>query len=488
MIVMQTNGTTPRHRRSLRMKFIIFMGGIVFLSLALLFLWFDNRSEQILMSSLDTHASSLLQQVVSLRQWVSDHGGLYARLQAGENAPSASSNVIVDSEGNRYVLRNPAMVTSQLSAYAGKKGQAQFRITSLQLINPANAPDEFEREALLAFGRTGFDASSKGFSQIRTEQGVSVYRRMIPLRVEASCLDCHRHQGYSVGDIRGGISVSIPMADAVATLRRNRISLAVIGVAILLLTSSALYFVLSRLVLRPIDRLQALAIRIEKGEYDTFADLATGDELEDLARALNQMNDRTKREYEGAVTILAAAIEARDPYTKGHIDRVAEYTFATARELGCSAKSIREWKMGVLLHDIGKIAVSDSVLRKQGVLEDFEMAEIQSHPRTGADIVLASDLLALELPAILYHHEHYDGKGYPAGLVGEAIPLIARIVAVADVFDALTTDRPYRDAMAVPAAIEHIRRESGKQFDPRVVEAFLRAWERGFRDPKAPGA
>lgn len=184
-----------------------------------------------------------------------------------------------------------------------------------------------------------------------------------------------------------------------------------------------------------------------------------------------------------ALRTLAAAIEMRDDYTGGHVERVARYAVSTGRELGLSGEELRHLWVGALLHDVGKIAVPDAILRKPGPLTDEEYAVIRRHPETGAAIMRRSSFLAPGIPAALHHQERWDGGGYPAGLRGEEISLQGRIIAVVDTYDAICTHRPYREARSPEEAYAELRSCAGTQFDARVVEAFIRAAQAGFPEP-----
>ena len=179
------------------------------------------------------------------------------------------------------------------------------------------------------------------------------------------------------------------------------------------------------------------------------------------------------------VQALVAAIDLKDPYTEWHSQRVSEFSVAIAEELGLSSEEMRQVKIGALLHDVGKIGIPDHILGKPDTLTDKEFAEIKKHPSLGAEIILNVNSLRSEVPALAQHHERLDGGGYPAGLAGDDIELIARIVAVADVFDALTSDRPYRRAMDIKIAVKTLRYEAGDHLDPRIVECLVRAFEQG---------
>ncbi len=170
---------------------------------------------------------------------------------------------------------------------------------------------------------------------------------------------------------------------------------------------------------------------------------------------------------------LANALEAKDRYTRGHSDRVSQWSRRLATVIGLHPHEVDMVRQAGLLHDIGKIGVPEVVLRKQGPLEPAEWDEMRRHPVVGAQIVAPFDFFVEGAQVIRHHHERWDGSGYPDGLVGTAIPLGARIVAVADVFDALTSDRPYRAAMDKQTAIEHLVEHAGRTLDEDVVAAFL---------------
>ncbi len=179
--------------------------------------------------------------------------------------------------------------------------------------------------------------------------------------------------------------------------------------------------------------------------------------------------------FAGMVRALTSAIDAKDPYTCGHSDRVARVAVRIAQELGCDARQVDTVYLSGLLHDVGKIGIDDEVLRKPGKLTEAEYEHIKSHAEIGFKILNDIKQLDEVLPVVLHHHEQWDGRGYPQGLAGESIPLLARIVAVADSFDAMGSDRPYRQGMSDEKLDAILRDGSGKQWDAQVVEAFFRA-------------
>jgi len=177
----------------------------------------------------------------------------------------------------------------------------------------------------------------------------------------------------------------------------------------------------------------------------------------------------------GIVRALTSAIDAKDPYTCGHSDRVARVAVRLAQELGCDPKSLNTIYLSGLLHDIGKIGVNDAVLRKPGKLTVAEYEHIKTHVQIGHRILFDLRKLDDVLPVVLHHHESWDGQGYPQQLPADKIPLAARIVAVADAFDAMGSDRPYRKGLPEEKIDEILRAGAGKQWDPEVIEAFFRA-------------
>ncbi|MDN5280485.1 MAG: hypothetical protein PWR01_4450 [Clostridiales bacterium] len=191
-----------------------------------------------------------------------------------------------------------------------------------------------------------------------------------------------------------------------------------------------------------------------------------------------RLYENIQKVYLSTIEVLATAIDAKDPYTQGHSRRVTQYSVAIAEELNMTRKEIENVRYAGLLHDVGKIGIKDSIIRKPGRLTDEEYAIIKKHPAIGAKILRPVDFLADKIPGVLHHHEYYDGRGYPDHLTGETIPLDGRIICVADAFDAMTTNRPYRKGLTVKTAIGELKKFSGKQFDPLCVEAFLRAFDK----------
>jgi putative nucleotidyltransferase with HDIG domain len=175
------------------------------------------------------------------------------------------------------------------------------------------------------------------------------------------------------------------------------------------------------------------------------------------------------------LAVLSSTIEARDPFARGHSSRVAVLAYSLARRIGFDRRALLRLRLAALLHDIGKLAVPEEVLVKPGSLNEVELAQMRRHPGAGAWMLRAIGAAREALPAVLYHHERWDGAGYPVGLAGESIPLDARILAVVDSFDAMTSIRPYRGPRPARDALEELERCAGSQFDPAIVTAFITA-------------
>jgi HD-GYP domain-containing protein (c-di-GMP phosphodiesterase class II) len=243
----------------------------------------------------------------------------------------------------------------------------------------------------------------------------------------------------------------------------------------------------------PIRRLAQSTQAISRGEFHERTPVRGAAEIRELAETFNKMAGdieqyierlkqaaRENRElFLGSIRMLAAAIDEKDPYTRGHSDRVAKYSLIIGRELNLTDEELDRLRISALLHDVGKIGVDDRVLKKPGALTDEEFELMKQHPAKGANIMRPVAQLAEMLPGIELHHEHVDGRGYPYGLRGDQIPLMARIIAVADTLDAVTTHRPYQSAMDLGFALSRIRTLTGSKFDPVIVDALEAAVQSG---------
>lgn len=198
-----------------------------------------------------------------------------------------------------------------------------------------------------------------------------------------------------------------------------------------------------------------------------------------LARSRQLEMAQLQQAYEASLTALANAIDLRDRYTRGHVERVTAYAMAIAARMDWPEWRIEQLRFGAILHDIGKIHIRETTLFKVTALSEEEWAEIKRHPINGAEMIKDIPYLITAVPIVRHHHERWDGKGYPDRLAGDAIPIEARIVSVADAFDAMTTERPYSPRRDLEEALDEIVKCSGKQYDPEVVNAFTDAWVSG---------
>lgn len=290
--------------------------------------------------------------------------------------------------------------------------------------------------------------------------------------------------GKEVGQFYLGID-AVALTTAQIAARRK---VALMSVVILLLSVVGTCYI-ARIFTRPIKQLNDGVSRLKSGSNLGAIAVTQRDELGELAGNFNDMarvilNQQDKlaeyargleESYFSTVKILATSIDARDDYTMQHSTRVAALSLMLAEEMGLGTEERQELEVAALVHDLGKIRVPDHILKKPAPLEDEEFQLVKRHPRDGADILSHSQALRRFIPAVLHHHEHYNGQGYPEGLRGDAIPLFAAIIALADTYDAMTTSRPYRAGLPPETAIDEILRCRGTQFDPHLTDSFVAA-------------
>jgi HD-GYP domain-containing protein (c-di-GMP phosphodiesterase class II) len=276
------------------------------------------------------------------------------------------------------------------------------------------------------------------------------------------------------------ISFDIYRIGALKILRDN-IFKAVIFFIVLLIISHTLGHIFSYLLARPIEKLSKEAKIIASGQYEHRFTTGRKDEIGMLAEALNTMASRiidgTKERENILIGILIAltrAIDAKSPWTAGHSERVTKFAEAIGRGLDLNEDQMRVLTISAILHDIGKIAVPEQILDKPGKLTDEEFSIVKKHPQAGADIISSIPSYEKILPGILYHHERWDGTGYPKNIREEDIPLFARIICIADVYDALTEDRPYRKAWSREQVMQFFEDQKGKMFDSELVDIFMK--------------
>ena len=249
----------------------------------------------------------------------------------------------------------------------------------------------------------------------------------------------------------------------------------------------------ARRITNPLQVLTQSSRALARGDFSQRVHLLSRTEIGELAHTFNIMSDELERFvadlkraaeenrelFMGSIQMLAGAVDEKDPYTRGHSDRVTRYSLLVAKEMGLSEEFIETLRISAQLHDVGKIGIEDHILKKPGALTEEEFEVMKTHTTKGANILRPVTQLAEMLPGIELHHEALDGRGYPYGLEGEQIPLQARVIAVADTFDALTTNRPYQQAHTPEQTLQIIKNLAGKRLDPKAVAALLAVYERG---------
>jgi putative nucleotidyltransferase with HDIG domain len=252
-------------------------------------------------------------------------------------------------------------------------------------------------------------------------------------------------------------------------------------------------FMAAKAITHPIDMLTQTARSIAQGDFSQRAEIRSRTEIGELSSTFNQMaediqryignlkraSEQNRQLFIDSIEMIAAAVDAKDPYTKGHSGRVAQYSTILAREIGLPEEEVDKIRISATLHDVGKIGVEDRVLKKPGVLTNEEFEIMKRHTVMGYEIVRQVKQLNEMLPGIRWHHEALNGRGYPDGIKGDEMPLMVRIIAVADTFDAITTDRPYQIGTEFPKALEILRRHAGTKYDPIVVDALDSALSKG---------
>jgi len=278
-------------------------------------------------------------------------------------------------------------------------------------------------------------------------------------------------------------------------------------VAALLTILIGIFF--AKMLTHPVRELAGGAHRIASGDFSQRIAIRSRTELGDLGNSFNVMTDQiekfisdlqksaeeNRQLFIGTVKSLAAAIDGKDPYTRGHSERVSRFSVAIAQRLGLDDDEVEKIRISALLHDVGKIGIDDKILKKPAALTDEEFEVMRKHPQKGYKIMSQIPAMKEFLPGMYMHHEMVDGKGYPQGLKGEEIPLMGKIVAVADTFDAMTTDRPYQKAMKFEDAVARIESFVNTRYDAEVVGAFTAACREGqirpgsvkLKRPATPG-
>jgi len=340
----------------------------------------------------------------------------------------------------------------------------------------------FQESRGLASGSVNFELSVEGESH----QMLGTYT---PIGDRNSSIPFLRELGW-------GAIVQAEQA-AVFSYITEIIKRSVIIAVVAAIIAGALGVVFAGRLSQPIAELAEGARRLASGDFSQNIDVTSGNEIGEFAETFNFMiseirrfverlrkaAEENKKMFLGAVSSLAAAIDAKDPYTAGHSERVAHYSATIAKILELPEEEVEVIRVSALMHDVGKIGIQDSILGKAGPLTDEEYAIMKTHPSVGAAIMDHVPQLQGMIPGIRCHHENVDGTGYPDGLKGEEIPLQAKIISVADTFDAMTTNRPYQKAMEITYVFARMRSFIGKKFEKHLVEALITAYEEGLVRP-----
>ena len=368
---------------------------------------------------------------IAYRKWIASHGGIYVPITENTQPNPYLSHIenrdVNTSASQELTLMNPAYSLSQMmKAYSelyGTKGH----ITSSILMNPKNKADAWEEEALKKIEITQKPTYTK--ADINGEEH---FRYIQPLKTEKACLKCHAFQGYKIGDIRGGVSVSIPMKWYYDEAFKN------------ILLNTGIIFIVYLIGLGVI--------------------------LYGRKKA-KEIVEKKVKDYEQHIFSFVNIIEKRDSYTAGHTQRVAKYSVLIAKEMGFCDEKVDDLYRACMLHDIGKISTPDSILLKPGKLNDLEYEIIKEHVVVSYELLNSVDIYKGIAEIVRHHHEHYDGSGYPQGLKGDHIPMLSQIMTVADAFDAMTTNRIYKARKSVQTAIKELNDLASKQFHAEIVKA-----------------
>lgn len=415
----------------------------------------------------ETQASSLINSAISFRNWASHFGGVYVH-PTDKYPPNPHLKTpkrdITTTDGEKLTLINPAYMTRQVFDDFPTNDGVTSHLSSLKPLNPNNRPDTWERESLLAF-----EQGSKNASIIdQLSNGQRILRYMQPLYVEKSCLACHGDQNYKIGEVRGGISIRINL--------KHSDDITAVAVRSLFVTYGLIWLIGLAGIFVSYKR--ALSLESEREQKSSLLNVS-----ENLAQ--NFISEiSTLSNLEASLQAISTMLEKRDPYTAGHQQRVADLAERIALTLGLPADQVHGIRLAALVHDIGKIQVPAEVLNKPGKLTDLEYSLIKLHPQTGYDILKGIKFPWPIAQTVLLHHERLDGSGYPQGLKSEQIILDARIIAVADIVESMSSHRPYRPSLGLDAALDEITKQRNVQLDAQVVDTCLQLFKHsGYQFP-----
>ncbi len=418
-------------------------------------------------------------------------------------AYSGQALVVGSGQSARTVMlvSTPVMYGGRFLGMIGAVEDLQFLIRRLQEINRGGlTPYVVDSEGRLVVGATpeyatGQDMTNSEIVRNFLEQGgqAQLVAATREFRVTTGQKSIHMLGTYSpVSNLDWAVIVQKPRDEAyrgVYEMQRTARLLALLAI----LLSIGISIFAARRITYPLEILTASSRAIARGDFSQRVQLKSRTEIGELAATFNTMSEELEqfvldlkraatenRElFMGSIQMLAGAVDEKDPYTRGHSDRVTRYSMLIAKEMGHPAEFLEIVRVSAQLHDVGKIGIEDRILKKPGALTPEEFDIMKTHTTKGANLLSPVAQLKDMIPGIELHHESLDGRGYPRGLKDPEIPLLPRIIAVADTFDALTTNRPYQQAHDPEAALRIIHNLSGKRLDPTAVAALSAIYERG---------
>lgn len=428
---------------------------------------------------------------------------------ARESRPYMGQPLLVGTGKDAHVVMiasEPLVIGGRFVGMVGTIVDLQFLVDSLRQVSTSGL-DAYviDREGRLVAG------TMQSFTTGQDMGGFAIVRSFVDQRTQGRVGSETTDFSYKEGDVSRqilGTYSRVPSLEwAVVAQKDQREAYASVyemqrysrflAIAVVLL-SICVSFIAARRITTPLQILTNSSRAIAKGDFSHRINLHSRTEIGELASTFNLMSEELeqfvhdlKRAAEenralfmNSIQMLAGAVDEKDPYTRGHSDRVTKYSVVIAGELGLSEPEIEKIQISAQLHDVGKIGIEDAVLKKPGALTPDEYEIMKTHTSKGANILRPVEQLREMLPGIELHHESLDGRGYPYGLRGEQIPLMARIITVADTFDAMTTNRPYQAAMETEYVIKRIKALAGTKFDPKVVEALQSGYEKGLIKPR----
>lgn len=402
----------------------------------------STHSQEIIELAKNTAKTALNKDLAS-REWVISHGGVYV-FADNKTPPSPwlshvpERDIKLHSKNSTLTLMNSSYVLRQMMENYGTLYGEKTRISSPKPLNPANKSDDWEEKALLHLKN---NVGQANFYELHEDKTGPFIRMIIPMYVEKSCLKCHSPLENKIGDIRGGISISVPLKAFIEMTQQSLIN-TFIGLSLIWLIVS-------------------------------IAIISASKAMKNKTIELNNSEREKIKNYKSMISLVIDLIDKRDSYTAGHSQRVSHYCEIITRAMYQDELLVNKIKEAAVLHDVGKIAIPDSILLKPEKLTSSEKDLINYHLTAGYDLLSKVEMYKELAEIMRYHHERYDGNGYPQGISGDKIPPLSRIMIVADAFDAMTTDRIYKPRKSVDEAIQELIIYKGSQFDPEVVDVAI---------------